>query len=68
VKKNDGPRKHKLLFMARRSPNKWTLTDDLGDEGPHGDSVGKREDAEDDVVPPPDGLEGFRADLTDHKV
>lgn len=44
------------------------LTDDLGDEGPHGDGVGEREDAEDDVVPPTDGLEGFRADLTDHKV
>jgi hypothetical protein len=44
------------------------LTDDLGDKSPHGDGVGEREDAEDDVVPPPDGLEGFRADLTDHKV
>lgn len=44
------------------------LTDDLGDEGPHSNGVGEGEDAEDDVVPPTDGLEGFRADLTDHKV
>ena len=40
----------------------------LGDKSPHGNRVGKRQDAEDDVILPSDVPKGDRADLTDQEV